>query len=99
MSREKTSFSKTYGTKVVIPAKIGEPSFRSENFDPNLNDQGLSLNLDILEIRRDKAQIQMVANQQAVTRSYNGRVKIQQFQERDLVLKKIIQKQGAFSPN
>ena len=58
-----------YGTEAVVPAEIGEPSFQTENFDPNLNDQGLSLNLDILEIRRDKAQIQMVANQRPATQS------------------------------
>ena len=45
----------TYGTKVVVPTKIDEPSFRTEHFDSTLNNQGLSLNLDVLEIKRDKA--------------------------------------------
>ena len=47
----------TYGMKAVVPAEIGEPSFRIENFDSNLNDQRIVLKLDILEIKRDKAQI------------------------------------------
>ena len=41
----------------------------------------------------------MVANQKAVARSCNVRVKVQHFQEGDLVLKKVMQKQGVFSPN
>ena len=43
----------TYGTKVVVPTEIDAPSFRTESFDLDLNDQGLSLNLEILEIKWD----------------------------------------------
>ena len=53
--------------KVVVPAEIDEPLFQIENFDLALNDQGLSLNLDIFEIKWDKSQIRMVANQKAAT--------------------------------
>ena len=82
----------TYGTEAVVPTEIGEPSFRTEQFNLDFNDEGLSLNLDILEIKRDMAQIRMVANQKVVAISYNMRVKIRRFQEEDLVLKKIMQK-------
>ena len=41
----------------------------------------------------------MIANQQAAARSYNPRVKIRRFEYRDLVLKKVAQKQEVFSPN
>ena len=66
----------TYGTEAVVPTEIDESSFRIEQFDPDLNVEGLSLKLDLLEIKRDNAQIRMVANQKAVARSYNTRVKI-----------------------
>ena len=89
----------TYGTEAVVPTEIGEPSFRVEQFDPESNVEGLSLNLDLLEIKRDNAQIRMVANQKAVARAYNARVRIQRFRTGDLVLKKIMQKSGVFSPN
>ena len=52
----------TYGTEAVVPTEIGEPSFWVEQFDPESNVEGLSLNLDLLEIKRDNAQIRMVAN-------------------------------------
>ncbi|KAL5576842.1 hypothetical protein UlMin_018541 [Ulmus minor] len=56
-STNETPFSMTYGTEVVVPTEIGEPSFRVEQFDPESNVEGLSLNLDLLEIKRDNAQI------------------------------------------
>ena len=66
----------TYETEAVVPTEIGEPSFRTEKFDLDLNVEGLSLNLDLLEIKRDNAQIQMVANQKAVAKSNNTRERI-----------------------
>ncbi|KAL5573637.1 hypothetical protein UlMin_023234 [Ulmus minor] len=56
-STNETPFSMTYGTEAVVPIEIGELSFRTEQFDPDLNVEGLSLNLDLLEIKRDNAQI------------------------------------------
>ena len=56
----------TYGMEAVVPIEISEPSFRTEQFDPDLNVEGLSLNLDLLKIKLDNAQIQIVANQKAV---------------------------------
>ncbi|KAL5573689.1 hypothetical protein UlMin_023286 [Ulmus minor] len=61
-STNETPFSMTYGTEAGVPTEIGEPSFRVEQFDPEFNVDGLSLNLDLLEIKRDNAQIRMVAN-------------------------------------
>ncbi|KAL5549671.1 hypothetical protein UlMin_004902 [Ulmus minor] len=56
-STNETPFSMTYGTEAVVPTEIGEPSFRVEQFNPKSNVEGLSLNLDLLEIKRDNAQI------------------------------------------
>ena len=89
----------TYETEPIILAEVGEPSFRIAHFDHLTNDQGLALNLDLIEIKRDKAYLRMVANQQAAAQSYNPRVKIRHFVSRDLVLKNVTQKQGVFSPN
>ena len=53
----------TYGTKAVVPAKIGELSFQIAHFDSLFNGQALALNLDLLEIKRDKAQLLMATYQ------------------------------------
>ena len=98
-STNETPFSMNYGMEVVVPIDIGKPLFWTKQFDPDLNIEGLSLNLDLFEIKRDNAQIRMVANQKAVAQSYNTRVKVWHFHAGDLVLKKIIQKQGVFFSN
>ena len=76
----------------MIQIEIGEPLFQTTYFDSYFNDQGLAWNLDLIEIKRDKARLWMVANQQAAARSYNPWVKIQSFVSRYLVLKKFMQK-------
>ena len=43
-----------YGTEAIILDEIGEPLFRTVHFDLETNDQGLELNLDLVEIKRDK---------------------------------------------
>lgn len=58
-----TPFSMTYGIEVVVSVEIGEPSFRTTNYDPVTNDEGLALNLNLIEIKRDKARLRMIANQ------------------------------------
>lgn len=102
MSRTATSetpFSMTYGIEAIVSTEIGEPSFRMANYDLVTNDEGLALNLDLIEIKRDKARLRMIANQQATAQSYNSRVKIQRFEAGDLVMRKVMQKKGVFSPN
>jgi hypothetical protein len=43
-----TPFSLTYGTEAVILAKVGSLSFRVAYYNLGLNDEGISLNLDLL---------------------------------------------------
>ena len=48
-----TLYSMVYGTKSVIPLKIGMPNFRTSNFDKENNDAELRLNFDLLNERRE----------------------------------------------
>jgi hypothetical protein len=50
-----TLFSLTYGTEAVIPAEVGSPSFKVVYYNPRLNDEGINLNLDLLQEKRDDA--------------------------------------------
>ncbi|GKE96535.1 reverse transcriptase domain-containing protein, partial [Tanacetum coccineum] len=52
-----TSFSLTYGTKAVIPAEIGMPTYRTAVVDAVHNDEELRLNLDLLKERRKRVAI------------------------------------------
>jgi hypothetical protein len=49
---KETPFSLTFGTEAVIPAKVGYPSFKVSHYNPRLNDEGISLHLDLLEEKR-----------------------------------------------
>ncbi|GJU65032.1 reverse transcriptase domain-containing protein [Tanacetum coccineum] len=52
-----TPFSLTYGTEAVIPVEIWMPSLRCTEVNQAENNEGLLLNLDILEERREKAAV------------------------------------------
>ena len=49
-----TPFRLTYGTKTVIPIKVGVTSTRREAFSEDSNDDQLRVNLDCLDKVRDE---------------------------------------------
>ncbi|GJR47767.1 reverse transcriptase domain-containing protein [Tanacetum coccineum] len=69
------SFSFTYCTKAVIPIEeIGMPSIRCAEVNQAENDEGLFLNLDILEERREKAAVPEARNKAKMEKYYNAKV-------------------------
>ncbi|GKA14774.1 reverse transcriptase domain-containing protein [Tanacetum coccineum] len=70
-----TPFSLTYGTKAVIPAEIGMPTYRTTAVDAVHNDEELRLNLDLLEERRECAAIREAKAKSQMTKYYNARVR------------------------
>ena len=56
-----TLFSLVFETEAIIPAKVGLPSYRVENYSKQENDIALLENLDFLEEKRDKTTIHLVA--------------------------------------
>ncbi|XP_071926285.1 uncharacterized protein [Coffea arabica] len=83
-----TPFALTYGAEAVIPAEIGVPSCRVQNFIARDNEEELRLNLDMLEARREEAAIRMAKYKGQIARHYNARVRPLSFQPGDLVLRK-----------
>ena len=69
-----TPFSLVFETEVVIPAKVGLPSYRVENYAEQENNVALLENLDFLEEKRNQAAIRSVAHKNLVARYYNSRV-------------------------
>ncbi|KAL5565151.1 hypothetical protein UlMin_028315 [Ulmus minor] len=69
-----TPFSPAYGVDAVVPVELGIPTFRIENFTEEDNDVLLALASDLLEEKRDKAQLRATALQQTVARHYNSKV-------------------------
>nr|GEW34843.1 reverse transcriptase domain-containing protein [Tanacetum cinerariifolium] len=71
-SHSDTSFSLTYGTEAVIPAKIGMPTYRIAAVDVVNNEKELCLNLDLLEERRERAAVCEARAKSKVTKYYNA---------------------------
>ncbi|KAL5554003.1 hypothetical protein UlMin_041404 [Ulmus minor] len=84
-----TPFSLAYGVDAVVPVELGIPTFRIENFTEENNDVLLALASDLLEEKRDKAQLRATALQQTVARHYNSKVKLRRFTKGDLVIRRI----------
>ncbi|KAL5546806.1 hypothetical protein UlMin_006493 [Ulmus minor] len=84
-----TPFSLAYGVDAVVPVELGIPTFRIENFTEEDNDVLLALASDLLEEKRDKAQLRATALQQTVARHYNSKVRLRRFTKGDLVLRRI----------
>ncbi|RDX84073.1 Retrovirus-related Pol polyprotein from transposon 17.6, partial [Mucuna pruriens] len=84
-----TPFRLTYGSKAVIPVEIGEPSPTTTLFDPTANEEELRTNLDLLQETREIAHIKEYAVKARAARKYDRRMIHRDFQEGDLVLRKI----------
>ncbi|KAL5576999.1 hypothetical protein UlMin_018698 [Ulmus minor] len=84
-----TPFSLAYGVDAVVPVELGIPTFRIENFNEEDNDVLLALASDLLEEKREKAQLRATALQQTVARHYNSKVRLRRFTKGDLVIRRI----------
>ncbi|GFS37978.1 hypothetical protein Acr_00g0055000 [Actinidia rufa] len=85
----KTPYSMVFGTESVILVEIGMPSFRTSKFDNESNEAELRLNLDLLEERREKAELRQAAYKCQVAKYYNQRVKHRSFLPGNLVLRRV----------
>jgi len=58
---QETPYNLTYGTEVMIPGEVGEPTIRRQMLDLTLNKESLAVNLDLVSEFRDKSRIQEAA--------------------------------------
>jgi hypothetical protein len=81
-----TPFSLTFGTEAVITAEVGSSSFRVSHYNLGLNDEGISLHLDLLQEKREEAQ---ATYQQQATHYFNKKVNPRNVKIRDWVIRKM----------
>jgi hypothetical protein len=67
----------------VIPAEIRSGSYYVEAFRPETNDQGLKLHLNLLQERRDQAEMTMASYQERTPRYFNRKVQHKSFKVED----------------
>ncbi|KAL0458916.1 UNVERIFIED_CONTAM: hypothetical protein Slati_0518800 [Sesamum latifolium] len=87
-STGETPLSLVYGTEAIIPVELGMPSHRVMNFSEECNENLLRENLDLIEELREKAFLRVQRYKNIMITSYNKRVKSQNFQVGDLVLRR-----------
>ena len=81
VNTKETPFILTYDTDVVIPVKVGEPSARRTQFEEEINDENLALELDMIDEVRDHAQNQEEACKRRATRKHKSKLKRRDFCE------------------
>ena len=87
---QETPFALAYGIEAVAPVKVGLKSPRIELASVEHNDEGLRLNLDLLDEKREQILKGTEDYQRKTARYYNQKVKPRSYRPGDLVLKKLL---------
>lgn len=74
-ANSETPLCMSFGTEAVIPVELTHPTERVIHYDPATNSEGLHLNTDLLEEKRERAHLRNLDNKQHVAHHYNSRVK------------------------
>ena len=94
-----TPFSLAYGSEAMIPVETEVPSHRRIHFNQAENEKLQLEALDLLDEKRDEANLRVAAHQQRIARHFNSKVRQRSFEIGDLVLKRIMTATGVFGPN
>ncbi|XP_074347546.1 uncharacterized protein LOC141686407 [Apium graveolens] len=98
-----TPFMLAYGAEAMVPLEITNGSLRIEAYEPETNEEGMRIDLDLIDEIRDEANARNAEHQQRASLYYNRRVKKRFFQQGDLVLRKIeasgVGERGKLAPN
>nr|XP_011457439.1 PREDICTED: uncharacterized protein LOC105349449 [Fragaria vesca subsp. vesca] len=70
-----TPFSLAFGTEAVIPIELTVPSGRVEGYNKDTNTEGLQLNSDLIEEKRDKADLHNQVYKQRMAWHYDSKVR------------------------
>ena len=79
-----------FGVEAVIPAKVGLPSYRVENYDGENNAEHMIAKLDLVKEKREQVLIRTTAHNQVVAKYYNKKFHPRTFKAVDLVFKKVL---------
>ena len=94
-----TPFSLSYGSEAVILVEMEVHSHRVTYYDPKTNAILLAESLDLLDERREEADLRAAAYRNQVARLYNAKVRPRTFELGDLVLKRVYPVPSHMKPN
>lgn len=87
-STRETPFSLTYGTKAVLPLEILRRSLWVTGLDANTNEAEQHQDLDVLDEKREAAQLRQAAYKARTENYYNMCVRVKNFKVGEWVLRK-----------
>ena len=58
-----TPFMLAHGSEAVKPTEVGLPTYRIQTYDPDKNTEERRINLYLIEVRREDAEIRQAAYQ------------------------------------
>ena len=85
-----TPFQLAYGDDAVIPTEVGLTSYRVDNYDESKKDEALCLQLDLVDEVRATTKQRLAQYQNLMAKSCNSKVRHNDFQVRDVVLRKVM---------
>ncbi|XP_057803119.1 uncharacterized protein LOC131018411 [Salvia miltiorrhiza] len=103
-STGETPFSLAYGMEAVIPTESEVPTARYELTTDNENQEAMCHELDLLDEKRNTANIRLASYQQSIARHYNKHICTRTFKPGDWVFRKVFQNTkeigaGKLAPN
>ena len=84
-----TPFSLAFGAEAMIPVELAIPSLRAQSYLPAENEELQRMELDLVQERRDNAQLRVAAYHQQVAKYYDSRVRGRELKVGQLALRKI----------
>ena len=79
-----------FSTEAVMPVELRVPTERVIHYDATNNTEGLALDTDLLEERREAAHLRNLNNKHRISRYYNTRVQARPLTLGDWVMKEVI---------
>ncbi|KAL8120857.1 hypothetical protein AgCh_017871 [Apium graveolens] len=102
-STGETPFRLAYGTDTLVPVKVGLESYRTEVYNVEINNFGLTANVDLLEEEREVAHQGNMKYLMQTSQHYDSGIKKRSFGVGDLALRELVTslptKQGKLQPN
>ena len=89
MHTSKTPYYLVFGSEAIIPAEVGLTSYSVANHDKGRNEEGICLQLDLLDEVRVTAEQRIMRYQDLMAKHYNTKVRPRCLKIEDLVLRKV----------
>ncbi|XP_057811780.1 uncharacterized protein LOC131026016 [Salvia miltiorrhiza] len=81
-------FTLVYGSNAVVPAEVRLESHRVTTYDTAQNEELRRLDLDLIELHREEAQVRAAKYKSIIKAGYDKKVKLRRLGKGDLVLKR-----------